>query len=87
MYALIWTTTPWTLPANCAVCYSDSLHYSLIKKVYSNSDDTYLVASELLPSVSHSLGHTFEVIKTFEGSVYFFIVKKSINHIKIHGMF
>lgn len=31
VYAVIWTTTPWTLPANQAVCVHPDLHYDLIK--------------------------------------------------------
>ena len=27
-YVVIWTTTPWTLPANLAVCFNESLSYS-----------------------------------------------------------
>jgi isoleucyl-tRNA synthetase len=31
VYAVIWTTTPWTLPANQAVCVHPELEYDLIK--------------------------------------------------------
>ena len=31
IYAVIWTTTPWTLPANQAVCVHPDLQYDLIK--------------------------------------------------------
>lgn len=31
VYAVIWTTTPWTLPANQAVCVHPELRYDLIK--------------------------------------------------------
>ncbi len=31
VYAVIWTTTPWTLPANQAVCVHPELQYDLIK--------------------------------------------------------
>ena len=30
-YAVIWTTTPWTLPANQAVCVHPNIQYSLVK--------------------------------------------------------
>lgn len=43
----IWTTTPWTLPANEAVCLHPSLEYTLI-----NTDDCYyIVATELVATV------------------------------------
>jgi isoleucyl-tRNA synthetase len=31
VYALVWTTTPWTLPLNDAICYSPDAHYLLIE--------------------------------------------------------
>jgi len=31
VYAVIWTTTPWTLPANQAVCVHSELEYNLVK--------------------------------------------------------
>ncbi len=31
VYAVIWTTTPWTLPANQAVCVHPELEYDLVK--------------------------------------------------------
>jgi len=30
-FVLIWTTTPWTLPANLAVAYNPKLQYSLVQ--------------------------------------------------------
>lgn len=29
LYALVWTTTPWTLPGNKAICYNPKLEYSI----------------------------------------------------------
>ena len=41
---VIWTTTPWTIPSNVAVCINAELDYSLI-----NVDESYLViASEMI---------------------------------------
>lgn len=31
VYALIWTTTPWTLPLNNAIAYSKNLRYALVE--------------------------------------------------------
>lgn len=42
----IWTTTPWTLPANEAVCLHPEIEYSLV-----DAGDTYfIIASELVES-------------------------------------
>jgi len=62
---LIWTTTPWTIPANQAVCYHEDVGYVLIEI----AAQKYLVAQDLLESVSKL--HSESVIKTlkeFKGS-------------------
>ncbi|HAU1604753.1 TPA: isoleucine--tRNA ligase [Legionella pneumophila] len=42
----IWTTTPWTLPANEAVCLHPEIDYSLIE----TGDSYYIVATDLVES-------------------------------------
>ncbi|MED7787512.1 isoleucine--tRNA ligase [Francisella sp. 19X1-34] len=42
-FAIIWTTTPWTLPANQAIAVRNDLNYSLIK-----IDDSYIILAENL---------------------------------------
>lgn len=44
----IWTTTPWTLPANEAVALNPMLSYVLIE---CDQKDQYLIAEDLLPAV------------------------------------
>ena len=39
--ALVWTTTPWTLPSNVALCFHPDFNYSYIKK-----DGEYLIVAE-----------------------------------------
>ena len=46
LYILIWTTTPWSLVANRAVCFNSDLEYCFVKS--SNSEDYYIVAKETL---------------------------------------
>lgn len=53
LYALIWTTTPWTLPANQAVCFNSSLQYSVIK--LNDAPEYYIVGSDLIPKLKESL--------------------------------
>ena len=44
IYAVIWTTTPWTIPSNMAICLNAKLDYTLVKK-----DNTiYLIGQDLL---------------------------------------
>src|SRR5580692_3989930 len=47
VYTIIWTTTPWTLPASQAVAFNPQLEYVAIEC----ADATYLVAEALLSSV------------------------------------
>jgi isoleucyl-tRNA synthetase len=51
--AVIWTTTPWTLPANQAVCVHPELNYSLV----AYEDRCVIVAEALRESVLSRYGH------------------------------
>ncbi|HOY70316.1 MAG TPA: isoleucine--tRNA ligase [Methylotenera sp.] len=51
-YAVIWTTTPWTLPANQAVSVNPNLQYDLIKTEKGN----LIIAHELADSVLSRYG-------------------------------
>lgn len=62
VYALIWTTTPWTLPANQAVCFNSELTYALVK--LSGTDGQYIVASSLV----HELTGEVQVLTEFAGT-------------------
>lgn len=43
VYFLVWTTTPWTLPSNLALCVSPTLEYVLVQ---SNRDQAYYLLSQ-----------------------------------------
>ncbi len=51
-FVVIWTTTPWTLPDNMAVCLHPDYTYSLIEV----DGNQYLLAQELLPSCAKVIG-------------------------------
>ncbi len=62
---IIWTTTPWTLPGNTAVCVGKDLDYSLVKTENYN----YVVATELLDSLMKEFNiENYEILKTFKGN-------------------
>ena len=42
VYVLIWTTTPWTLPENLAVCVGPDIDYCLLKD--GDTNDAYIIA-------------------------------------------
>jgi isoleucyl-tRNA synthetase len=62
---IIWTTTPWTIPANRAVAYGDEFDYALVAN---NNEDHLIVAHELVESLSKKWDTNLNVIKTFKGS-------------------
>ncbi|XP_050536211.1 isoleucine--tRNA ligase, mitochondrial isoform X2 [Daktulosphaira vitifoliae] len=66
VFALIWTTTPWTLPDNAAIVYSPVLNYSLVK--ITGISDTYLLASDLITNLSTKLKKNIKIITTFKGN-------------------
>lgn len=47
-FLLVWTTTPWTIPANVAVAVDEKIKYSLIK---GKNDNLFWVASEAVKKV------------------------------------
>jgi isoleucyl-tRNA synthetase len=49
---VIWTTTPWTLPANLAIAFHPEFQYSAVRI----NGKGYIVATELLKTVSEKLG-------------------------------
>lgn len=44
LYAIIWTTTPWTIPSNLAICLNERFEYSLVQYY----DEVYVIASDLV---------------------------------------
>jgi isoleucyl-tRNA synthetase len=61
---VIWTTTPWTLPANLGISFNPEFEYSAVAV----GDEVFIIASGLLEQVSQKLGwEAPEVIATFSG--------------------
>jgi isoleucyl-tRNA synthetase len=52
----IWTTTPWTLPANRAVAVHPRFDYSLVEFDLGVGLERLLIATELVRAVMHTLG-------------------------------
>ncbi len=67
---VIWTTTPWTIPANKALAYNESLDYSLIE-VNDNGDfknKKIVIADALIDTVVKDTKiQSFEKLKNFKG--------------------
>src|SRR5947209_12829971 len=69
LYALIWTTTPWTLPASMALAFHPTFDYVLAAD---EKGDTYIVGEQLLDSVSRETGLQFigGATQPFPGSTF-----------------
>lgn len=65
IFILIWTTTPWTIPANLAIAVKDDYEYSLFKI----KGEYYIAAKKLIPFIAGLLNEKFEILKDFEGGV------------------
>ena len=48
VFVLIWTTTPWTLPANLGIAVHPDFEYS----AFEHGDEVYIVASDLVEAVA-----------------------------------
>ncbi len=63
-YLMIWTTTPWTIPANLAVCAGPEITYGL----YQVNDKKIVLACDLAEKVLHDeLGFEYTLIKQIKG--------------------
>ena len=64
-YFVIWTTTPWTIPANEAICVNPKFDYSVVQV----GDKRYVVASGLLDKVAEEIGwDDYKVVQTVKGA-------------------
>ena len=60
VYFLVWTTTPWTLIANVALCVNPDEDYSLVE----SKGNKFILATSL---VSNVLGEDVTILDTFKG--------------------
>ena len=70
LYALAWTTTPWTLPSNTALCVGPKIDYVIVKgeNPYTKIEALYLLAEARLAAYSKELGETPEVLWKGKGA-------------------
>jgi isoleucyl-tRNA synthetase len=63
LFLPIWTTTPWTLPANLAIAMHPDMEYAVVKA----EDRYYLVAVPLLETFQKNLGITLHIKEIRKG--------------------
>ncbi|MGC6341974.1 isoleucine--tRNA ligase [Bisgaard Taxon 45] len=62
--AVIWTTTPWTIPSNRAIAIHEKLDYQLVQF----NDERVILAKDLVEEVAKAVGiETFEVLGEAKG--------------------
>ena len=61
---VIWTTTPWTIPANLAICLHPDFEYALVK----TEKGKLLFLNSLKDKLLEKFGLTGETLKTYKGS-------------------
>ena len=70
LYALAWTTTPWTLPSNTALCVGPKIDYVIVKgeNPYTKIEALYLLAEARLAAYAKELGEAPEVLWRGKGT-------------------
>lgn len=63
LHAVIWTTTPWTLPANKAIAFNENIAYRIIRF----DDNLFIVASERYKSFLHYFKNAYGVPQEVRG--------------------
>ncbi|MDC0348968.1 isoleucine--tRNA ligase [Alphaproteobacteria bacterium] len=63
--ALIWTTTPWTIPANRAIAYLEKATYAIVQ---GENTVKFLVAQDLISSLEKEMSMVLTILKTLKGS-------------------
>ena len=69
-YFIAWTTTPWTLPSNTALCVGPNIDYVAVRgeNPYSKQAATYILAASCLASYAKELGEQPEPLWRGKGS-------------------
>jgi isoleucyl-tRNA synthetase len=66
VYVVIWTTTPWTIPANLAIAVHPDESYAAVQ----TGDVVYILAERLVPINMETFGiQDYRILATFPGSV------------------
>jgi isoleucyl-tRNA synthetase len=69
LFFLAWTTTPWTLPSNTALCVGPNISYVQVETVnpYSGEAIRVILAEELVKNYFDAAKHPFEIIGRYVG--------------------
>ncbi|KAL4624090.1 isoleucine-tRNA ligase, mitochondrial [Arapaima gigas] len=63
---LVWTTQPWSIQVNQAICFMPNTQYSVVKST--SSSQLLLVATECIDALAAKLGAQLDTVGSFTGS-------------------
>jgi isoleucyl-tRNA synthetase len=68
--ALIWTTTPWTVPSNIAMAVHPDIDYVVVESEFSGTTERYVIAEARLAAYARELGENVadRVVQRLKGS-------------------
>jgi isoleucyl-tRNA synthetase len=70
---IIWTTTPWTIPANLGIAVHPEMDYAVVQ----TNDKKYVIATDLVADTVSALEwENYEIVKTVKGSELEYVVAK-----------
>ena len=67
IYLLVWTTTPWTLPENLAMCVGADIDYVVVRDLTDDSRPMYVMAKARLPHIFKK-PEQCEVVRELKGA-------------------
>ena len=67
VYLLVWTTTPWTLPENLAICAGADIDYVAVRDVTDAARPIYVMAKARLPHIFKK-EEQYEIVAEFKGN-------------------
>ena len=66
-YLLIWTTTPWTLPENLAICAGAEIDYAIVRDLTDEKKACYVMAKERIASLFKK-EEQYEIVTELKGA-------------------
>ena len=67
LYLLVWTTTPWTLPENLAMCVGADIDYVVVRDLTDDARPMYVMAKARLPHIFKK-PEQYEVVRELKGA-------------------
>jgi isoleucyl-tRNA synthetase len=66
--ALVWTTTPWTLPSNLAIVVGPEIDYVVVESDHTGTPERYLLAEARLAAYAREFGEDPTIVRRVKGA-------------------